>query len=105
MERDKFIIVTLGPSGTCHERAARSYLEFQRGDGYEFAFIEGFFDGLGLIRGGDDAFLIQCSAHPLVHKVTERYWDEVFVVDTFVYPTQSLAVLSRRDVEKPRTLG
>ena len=105
MERDKFIIATLGPSGTCHERAARAYLDFQGVEDYEFAFIEDFFDGLELIRGREDAFLIQCSAHPLVHKVTERYWDEVFVVDTFVYPTKSLAVLSRRDVEKPRTLG
>jgi len=105
MGRDKFIIVTLGPSGTCHERAARAYLEFQGVDDYEVEFIEDFFDGLERIRGREDAFLIQCSAHPLVHKVTERYWDEVFVVDTFIYPTKALAVLSRREVERPRTLG
>jgi hypothetical protein len=98
-------LVTLGPTGTCHERAARAYMEFQGVDDYEFDFIEDFFDGLELIRGRGDAFLIQCSAHPLVHKVTERYWDEVFVVDTFIYPTKALAVLSRREVEKPRTLG
>jgi hypothetical protein len=105
MERDKFIIVTLGPSGTCHERAALAYLEFQGVEDYDFAFIEDFFDGLELIRGREDAFLIQCSAHPFVHKVTERYWDEVFVVDTFIYPTKALAVLSRREIERPRTLG
>ena len=105
MGRDKFIIVTLGPSGTCHERAARAYLDFQGVDDYEVEFIEDFFDGLELIRGREDAFLIQCSAHPLVHRVTERYWDEVFVVDTFIYPTKALAVLSRREVERPRTLG
>ncbi|MDX6622274.1 MAG: hypothetical protein QOE75_206, partial [Solirubrobacterales bacterium] len=58
-----------------------------------------------LIRGKANAFLIQCSAHPLVHKVTEKYWDEVFVVDTFIYPTKALAVLARREVERPRTLG
>ena len=40
-----------------------------------------------------------------MHKVTEQYWDEVFVVDTFIYPTKALAVLSRREVERPRTLG
>jgi hypothetical protein len=105
MGRDKFIIVTLGPSGTCHERAARAYMEFQGVEDYRFELIEDFFDGLERIRGRDDAFLIQCSAHPLVHKVTERYWDEVFVVDTFIYPTKALAVLSRREVERPRTLG
>lgn len=98
-------VVTLGPSGTCHERATRAYMEFQEVEDFEVEFIEDFFDGLELIRGNEGAFLIQCSAHPLVHKVTERYWDEVFVVDTFIYPTKALAVLSRREVERPRTLG
>jgi hypothetical protein len=99
------LIVTLGPTGTCHERATRAYLEFQGVEGYGVEFIEDFFDGLALIRGREDAFLIQCSAHPLVHKVTERYWDEVFVVDTFIYPTKALAVLARREIERPRSLG
>src|SRR6202012_5896198 len=99
------LIVTLGPSGTCHERASRAYMEFQGVGGFEVGFIEDFFDGLELIRGREDAFLIQCSAHPLVHKVTERYWDEVFVVDTFIYPTKALAVLARREGERPRSLG
>lgn len=101
----KATLVTLGPSGTCHERATRAYMEFQGVEDYGVEFIEDFFDGLELIRGRDDTFLIQCSAHPLVHKVTERYWDEVFVVDTFIYPTKALAVLSRREIERPRTLG
>ncbi len=101
----KPVLVTLGPSGTCHERAARAYMEFQGIRDFEVDFIEDFFVGLERIRGREDAFLIQCSAHPLVHKVTERYWDEVFVVDTFIYPTKALAVLSRREVERPRTLG
>jgi hypothetical protein len=105
MGQHKFIIATLGPSGTCHERAARAYMEFQGVGDYEFDFIEDFFDGLEQIRGREDAFLIQCSAHPLVHEVTERYWDEVFVVDTFIYPTKALAVLSCREIERPRTLG
>jgi hypothetical protein len=98
-------LVTLGPAGTCHERATLAYMDFQGVDGYEVAFIEDFFDGLERIRGREDAFLIQCSAHPLVHKVTERYWDEVFVVDTFIYPTKALAVLARREVVRPRSLG
>lgn len=98
-------MVTLGPEGTCHERASRAYMAFQRAENYEVELIEDFFEGLERIRGDEGAFLIQCSAHPLVHKVTERYWDEVFVVDTFIYPTKALAVLSRREVERPRTLG
>jgi hypothetical protein len=98
-------MVTLGPVGTCHERATCAYMGFQGVEDFEIKFIEDFFDGLELIRGREDAFLIQCSAHPLVHKVTERYWDEVFVVDTFIYPTKALAVLARREAERPRSLG
>jgi hypothetical protein len=98
-------IVTLGPEGTCHERAVRRYMDFQEVADYRVEFIGDFLDGLEQIRGQDNAFLVQCSAHPKVHEVTERYWSEIFVVDTFIYPTKALAVLSRREVEKPRSLG
>lgn len=98
-------VVTLGPEGTCHERAARAYMAFQGVDEFEFDLIGDFMDGLERIRGLDDCFLIQCSAHPRVHEVTERHWAEVFVVDTFIYPTKALAVLARRKIEQPRTIG
>lgn len=101
----KVRLVTLGPEGTCHERAVRSYMAFQGIDDFEIDFIGDFMDGLELIRGRENAFLVQCSAHPKVHEVTEHYWREIFVVDTFIYPTKALAVLSRRDVERPRSLG
>src|ERR1700710_2519385 len=103
--REKVTLVTLGPTGTCHERAAIEYMRFQGVEDFEIEFIADFLDGLERIRGRDNAFLIQCSAHPKVHEITERYWAEVFVVDTFIYPTKALAVLSRRQVERPRTLG
>lgn len=97
--------ITLGPEGTCHERAVGHYAEFQGVRDYEFDLITDFFDGLERLRGRADAFLVQCSAHPLVHKITEKYWTEVFVVDTFIYPTKHLVLLSRREVERPRSLG
>jgi hypothetical protein len=102
---DVVTVVTLGPAGTCHERAVREYMAFQEVGQYEVEFISDFHDGLEMIRGRDDAFLVQCSAHPKVHEITERYWREVFVVDTFIYPTKHLVLLSRRDVEKPRSIG
>jgi hypothetical protein len=98
-------LVTLGPTGTCHERAAIEYMAFQGVENFEVDLIDDFFDGLERIRNEENAFLIQCSAHPLVHKITEKHWAEVFVVDTFIYPTKALAVLSRREVQRPRTLG
>lgn len=103
--RARVTLVTLGPTGTCHERAATEYMAFQGVEDFEIELIDDFFDGLERIRGKDNAFLLQCSAHPKVHEVTERHWAEVFVVDTFIYPTKALAVLARREVERPRTLG
>jgi hypothetical protein len=102
---EKVTLVTLGPTGTCHERAAIEYMAFQGVENFEVEFIDDFFDGLEAIRGNDSAFLLQCSAHPLVHKVTERYWTEVFVVDTFIYPTKALALLRRIEIDQPSTLG
>jgi hypothetical protein len=98
-------VVTLGPEGTCHERAVRRYMAFQGVEDFGVEFISDFLDGLERIRGRENAFLVQCSAHPKVHEVTERHWQDVFVVDTFIYPTKALAVLSRREVERPRSLG
>lgn len=98
-------LVTLGPVGTCHERAVQRYMEFQGIEDYEIEFIADFFDGLERIREKENAFLIQCSAHPKVHEITEHYWTEVFVVDTFIYPTKALAVLAQREIEHPKSLG
>jgi hypothetical protein len=101
----KITFITLGPEGTCHERAVRRYAEFQGVEDFEFELITDFFDGLERLRGREDAFLVQCSAHPLVHQITEKYWTEVFVVDTFIFPTKHLVLLSRKEVERPRSLG
>lgn len=102
---DKITVITLGPEGTCHERAVQHYLAFQGVDEYRIELITDFFVGLEMLRETPNAFLVQCSAHPKVHEITEKYWREVFVVDTFIYPTKHLVLLSRRDVEVPRSIG
>ncbi len=97
--------ITLGPTGTCHERAVQRYADFQGIEDYEIELITDFFVGLEMLRETPGAFLVQCSAHPKVHEITEKYWTEVWVVDTFIYPTKHLVLLSRREVERPRSLG
>jgi hypothetical protein len=101
----KVTMITLGPGGTCHERAVAAYMRFQGIEDYGMEFITDFFVGLEMLRETPSAFLVQCSAHPKVHEITEKYWTEIFVVDTFIYPTKHLVVLTRREVEKPRSLG
>ncbi len=103
MSRPTFI--TLGPAGTCHENALRHYLEFQEVCDYELILVEDLLGAIALVRNRPDTFLVQCSAHVQVHLVTERFHGEVFVIDTFLYPTKELALLVRADVPAPRSLG
>jgi hypothetical protein len=103
MTRPTFI--TLGPSGTCHEAALRRYLEFQGIGSAEIVLREDLLAAIDMVRDREDTYLVQCSAHLQVHLVTERHHTEVFVIDTFIYPTKELALLVRTDVERPASLG
>jgi hypothetical protein len=103
MTRPTFI--TLGPSGTCHENALLHYLEFQGLTSFELVLVPDLLDAIGQVRDRPNTFLVQCSAHVQVHLVTERYHEDVFVIDTFIYPTKELGLLVRRDVDEPRSLG
>lgn len=97
--------ITLGPSGTCHENALMHYLEFQGITDYELHLTEDLLGEIGRVREQPNTFLVQCSAHVQVHLVTERYHEEVFVVDTFIYPTKELGLVVRNDVASPTSLG
>jgi hypothetical protein len=97
--------ITLGPDGTCHQNALLRYLEFQQLPDARVELVADLLEGLELVRGRPNSYLIQCSAHPDVHVATERYRQEVFVIDTFLYPAKEMGLVVRRAVEEPRTLG
>jgi hypothetical protein len=97
--------ITLGPTGTCHEAALLRYLDFQGIENAEILLVEDLLAAIDLVRERERTFLVQCSAHVQVHLVTERHFREVFVLDTFIYPTKELALLVRTDVEEPTSLG
>jgi hypothetical protein len=103
MTRPTFI--TLGPAGTCHENALQHYLAFQGVTPHEVVLVEDLLDAIGRVREEPNTFLVQCSAHVQVHLVTERYHEEVFVIDTFIYPTKELGLVFRNDVEEHKSLG
>ncbi|MGA2455082.1 MAG: hypothetical protein ABSG93_16350 [Solirubrobacteraceae bacterium] len=103
MTRPTFI--TLGPAGTCHENALLHYLEFQGIASFDTLLVTDLLEAIGAVRERPNTFLVQCSAHVQVHLVTERYHAEVFVIDTFIYPTKELGLLVRTDVGEPRSLG
>jgi hypothetical protein len=97
--------ITLGPQGTCHENALLHYLEFQGIEEFELVLEEDLLGAIDQVRRRPHTFLVQCSAHVQVHLVTERYYKEVFVIDTFLYPTKELSLLVRNDRPDPQSLG
>ncbi|HEX5796769.1 MAG TPA: hypothetical protein VFX86_00075 [Candidatus Saccharimonadales bacterium] len=99
--------VTLGPSGTDHERATRHFIDFQGLPAEtKIEHIRDFaVEGVEKVREDPSSFLVQCSAHPDVDLVTERYPQEVVVLDEFLYATRRLALLARAGVEEPKSLA
>ena len=102
---NQLIFATLGPSGTCHEMATQAYIEFQALPNTKVELFDDLLEALELLHDGKVDFIIQNSAHPKVYELTEKYFREVFVIDSFLCPTRAMGVLSRRDVEHPRSLG
>jgi hypothetical protein len=101
----RLTFITLGPTGTCHENALLRYLELQGLTDASVVLVEDLLAAIDVVHEQPDTFLVQCSAHVHVHLVTERHHRDVFVMDTFIYPTKELALLVRTDVAEPRSLG
>ncbi len=97
--------VTLGPEGTCHQYATRHYLRHHGIENAEIVLVTDFLDGLEMVYNDQADFLLQNSAHLAVNLVTEKYYRDVFVADTFLYTTQEIVVLEDATVEKPETVG
>jgi len=95
---NQLIFATLGPSGTCHEMATQAYIEFQALPNTKVELFHDLLEALELLHDSKVDFIIQNSAHPKVYELTEKYFREVFVIDSFLCPTRARGVLSRRDV-------
>ncbi|HVZ38579.1 MAG TPA: hypothetical protein VHI13_04835 [Candidatus Kapabacteria bacterium] len=96
---------TLGPHGTCHENATLNYARHFGIENAEIVLFDDFGTGLELLHDRDVDYLVQNSAHLEVHLITERYFKEISVIDSFIYPTREMVLLERIDVEHPRTMA
>jgi hypothetical protein len=103
MPRNRF--VTLGPAGTNHDLAVQRYIAFHGLKGATIDFVSTFGDALEAVRRREADFIVQVCAHPEVANTIEKHHDEIFLVDSFISPTQPMGVLTRRDVDKPRSVG
>lgn len=98
-------IYTLGPARSCHHHAIWKYLEFQGIEPQDIILVDDLVAAAAEAADRGDSYVLQCSAHLNVHLVTEKFRDRLQVVDTFILPTQSIAVVKRKDVKEPRSLS
>ena len=99
------IFATLGPSGTNHEFVARKYIEFHELNDATLRLSDTATAGAEAVRDGVADYFILCAVHPDTPNIVGRFFREVFIVDTFISPSLPLAVLTRADVSKPRSIG
>lgn len=96
---------TLGPHGTCHEHAVERFVAFQGLDDATVQLVDDFDAGARLACATPNGFLVQCSSHPAVNVITERYRHRLYVVDDFLLPAREMALVVRRDVDRPRSIA
>lgn len=98
-------IATLGPAGTNHEFVTREYVRFHDVPDAQIVLVSCFAQATdGLLRGEYD-FIVQCAVHPDTPATLGGRFNEVFAVDCFISPSRSLAILTRIEVETPRSIG
>lgn len=98
-------IATLGPPGSNHDLNTRRYIAFHGLHGAEVVFIEDFLAALEMMRRGEVDLMIQVCAHHHVAETIELHHKEVFLVDSFIGRTRPMGLLTRADVEIPRSVG
>lgn len=99
------IFGTLGPQGSNHDWVTRRYLEFHQLSEVEIRLFLDFDLAFEELLTGGLNFVIQVAVHPSVTDTVARYRDRAHLVDTFISPSQPMAVLTRSDVAEPKSLG
>ncbi|MGB0553172.1 MAG: hypothetical protein ACPGQV_11460 [Alphaproteobacteria bacterium] len=101
------IFATLGPTSSNHELVTERYLALHGLDDVKIVLVENFNDALRRMEAGEFDFIMQVAVHPsATETVAAAHFEHgIYVIDAFISPCRPLAVLTRADVEMPRTLG
>lgn len=104
--KEKIRICTLGPAGTCHDNAVKNYIEFQNIKAQsEIFYVTDFIDAVTMLREESADYIIQNCAHPQVGLLNEKYRKEIFIIDSFLFPTKSMGVIKRKNSHHKNTIG
>lgn len=98
-------IATLGPKGTNHELVTRRYMKFHGIEDYGIDLVDAFPAAIEKLRNGEIDLILQCAVHPATPATMGAAFHEIFVMDSFIADSQELGVLTRREVEEPKSIG
>lgn len=98
-------LATLGPSGTNHELVARRYLAKIGVTRFEIVLVGDFADAADRLKAGAVDAVLQCAVHPATPATLGENFRSFHAVDCFIADSQPLAILTRKDVAEPRSIG
>ncbi|MEM7252145.1 MAG: hypothetical protein AAF493_12030 [Pseudomonadota bacterium] len=99
------VFATLGPSGSNHELVTERYIEFHNISDAQVALVTDFDDAVEMVLRGDADHIVQVAVHPDTAAVVAKTRTQLFLIDSFIAPSKPLAVVTRRGVSQPRSLG
>lgn len=93
------VFCTLGPEETCHGNAVAHFLAFHKLDGNrsKIFYINDFEEAVKKVKSGSADYIIQNIAHPQVALLNEKYRKDVYIIDSFIFPTKPMGILKRKD--------
>lgn len=96
---------TLGPAGSNHAWVAERYLNFHGLDNARIELFAEFDQAFTRMIAGELDHIIQVAVHGSVTDMVARYRGRAHIIDTFISPSQPMAVLTRIGIDQPRSLG
>jgi len=98
--------LTLGPAGSNHEFVTRRYLDFHGlRDRASVDLVPDFDRGADAVLQGAADFMVQCAVHPAAMSTVAKCFVGLHLIDTFISPSQDLAILQRNDAVQPTSLA
>lgn len=98
--------LTLGPSGSNHEFVTARYIQHHGLEGRaSMALVLSFDEAARMVIDGEADYIVQVAVHPSTADIVAKYRKQLFVIDAFVSASKDMAVVTRVDVDLPRTLA
>lgn len=99
------VFATFGPEGTNHECVTQEYIRFHGIENASIELVPSFdYATKGLLSGEYD-FVVQCAVHPETPETMGSHFREIFAVDAFISRSKELAVLTRKEIKDPKSIG